>query len=131
MKFHHIGIIVKDIGSECNLYSLLGYNVECDIITDNTQFNKIVFLINPITRERIELIEPIDSRSTVYNLPKGYTHMCYQTEDLETDLAYIKQNKLGVVITKVLQAPAINNNKIVFIYLKNRNIIELVEIKSE
>jgi len=125
MKIHHIGIIVNSIEKEVELYTKLGYSVYGEIVSDEIQYNKILFL--QMGNEKIELIEPMDSRSSVHNLPKGYAHICYEVEDLDAYLDDFKEKRIGVVFTEKLTAPAIDNRSVVFAYLKNKSIVEFVE----
>lgn len=123
-KVHHIGNVVADIIESISLYSKLGYEVMGSIIIDEVQNNKIVFLNNG--ENIIELIEPLNEKSSIKNL-RGYAHICYEVDDIEIAKNYILENELGIVFTEKLVAPAINNRSIIFIYLKNGNIIELIE----
>ena len=125
MKVHHTGIIVNSIDKEVELYKALGYSVYGDIVNDEIQCNKILFL--QMGNEKIELIEPMDSKSSVYNLPKGYAHICYEVKDLDAHINDFKEKRIGVVFTEKLTAPAIDNRAIVFAYLKNKTIVEFVE----
>ena len=56
MKVHHTGIIVKDLEKNVILYIKLGYDQVSDIVVDNVQQNRVVFLQNQ--NHKIELIEP-------------------------------------------------------------------------
>jgi len=109
MRIHHIGIIVKNIEHDADLYEKLGYKKDADIIYDENQSNKILFLKN--NEETLELIEPINEKSTVYNLPVGYAHICYEVDDLDEYIKGFKEKKAGVVFTGKILAPAINTGK--------------------
>jgi len=125
MKIHHIGIIVNSIEKDVELYKKLGYSANEEIVNDEIQYNNILFLQRG--NEKIELIEPMDSRSSIYYLPKGYAHICYEVEDLDAFLDDFREKRIGVVFTDKLEAPAIDNRKVVFAYLKNKTIVEFVE----
>ena len=127
MKTHHVGIIVDSIEKDTELYKKLGYQQIGEPVNDMNQFNRILFLTNSLDGSRIELIEALDDRSSVINLPQGYAHICYETEDLDAAIEDLKREKIGVVFTKILVAPAIDNRSVVFAYLKNKTIIEFVE----
>ena len=128
MKLHHIGIIVSSIEEESAIYGFLGYQKDGSITEDTVQNNRILFLWHPDSKECIELIEPMNQQSSVINLPKGLAHLCYQVDNLDTAIAHIHNNKIGKVFTQKLCAPAIGNSEIVFVYFKNKSIIELVEL---
>lgn len=61
MKEHHIGIIVKSIEKDIDIYEKLGYRRESKIYVDEIQKNKVVFLNREGNDLLLELIEPIDS----------------------------------------------------------------------
>ena len=57
MKVHHTGIIVKDLEKNVILYIKLGYDQVSDIVVDNVQQNRVVFLQNQ--NHKIELTKPM------------------------------------------------------------------------
>lgn len=65
MKVHHTGIIVKDLEKNVILYTKLGYDVVSNIVVDNVQQNRVVFLQNQ--NHKIELIEPLNENSSIYH----------------------------------------------------------------
>jgi len=125
MKVHHVGIVVKDIEKACLLYRGLGYVQVDSIIEDNVQHNRLLFLKNG--ELLVELIEPINSSSPVYN-PRnlGYHHICYEVEDLDKAIFSFEDAGLGKIFTDKITAPAFNGRKVVFAILKNGTIIELL-----
>lgn len=129
MKLNHIGIVVSSIEKEKIYYEFLGYT-QTKYIEDDVQNNYLCFMQNVATGEVIELIEPMNESSTVYNLPKGLAHMCYETEDIEESIKQFKEKKIGIVFTNKIIAKAFDNNFVVFLYLRNKTVIELVEIKG-
>ncbi len=60
MKVHHTGIIVKDLKKNINLYIKLGYVQISDIVVDNIQQNKVVFMQKQ--NQTIEIIEPFNEK---------------------------------------------------------------------
>lgn len=129
MKLNHIGVVVSSIEKEKSYYEFLGYN-EFKYVEDDVQNNYLSFMKNVKTEEVIELIEPMNESSTVYNLPKGLAHLCYETDDIEKSMKEFKEEKMGIVVTNKIPAKAFDNNFVVFLYLRNKTIIELVEIKG-
>lgn len=124
MRIHHTGIITRNINDSIRIYEKLGYTLlKC--MRDDVQNNNVAFLINQDSF-MIELIEPIDSSSTVYNSPNGYHHMCYETNWGDDYLRVFQKLKIGKVFTKPFVAPAIDNRKVVFSCLKNGTIIEFI-----
>lgn len=129
MKLNHIGIVVSSIEKEKSYYEFLGYN-QIKHVEDDVQNNYLCFMKNETTGEVIELIEPIDENSSVYKLPKGLAHMCYETDDIEKSIKDFRDKKMGIVFTNKIIAKAFDGNFVIFLYLRNKTVIELVEIKG-
>jgi catechol 2,3-dioxygenase-like lactoylglutathione lyase family enzyme len=94
---------------------------------DEYQNNKLIFMKNVSDNEVIELIEPLNEKSTIYKCKKGYHHICYEVNALEDFLNEFKEKKVGIVFTQKIIAPAFGHKNIVFAYLKNGTIIEFLE----
>lgn len=124
-KIHHIGIVVKDLDKSVRIYSALGYILCNNEKQDNIQNNRVAFMKSPFSVD-IELIEPIDKSSTVYNFEEGYHHICYEAEPEEDIIQRFKEMKIGKIFTPSIQAPALNNRKIVFACLQNNTFIEFI-----
>lgn len=124
MKVHHMGIIVKDLEKNVILYTKLGYDVVSSIVVDNVQQNRVVFLQSQ--NHKIELIEPMNEKSSIYHFKEGYHHICYEVDDREAFLYDFKQLKIGKIFTKPMQAPAIDNREIVFACLTNGTFVEFL-----
>lgn len=127
MKFNHVGIRVNDLEKSILIYENLGYSLVQDICDDIIQNNRLAFLKNISTGEVIELIQPIDSNSTVINSKQGYHHICYEVKCIDEFIKEFKKKKIGVVFTRKIKAPAFNNRNIIFAYLKNDTIVEFLE----
>lgn len=127
MKLNHMGIVVKDIQKSLVIYQNIGYNLISSIIIDNIQNNKLIFLENILTREKIELIEPVNERSTVFNFKGGYHHLCYEVRNIDEFILDFRKNKLGIIFTSKITAPAFDNKNVIFAYLKNNTIVEFLE----
>jgi hypothetical protein len=113
------------------MYESLGYRKESDVIIDNIQNNRLLFLKDMSSWQVLELIEPIDERSTVYNTNlQGYHHICYEVDDMGRHIEEFNAMGIGKLFTKTINAPAFNNRRIVFAYLKNRTIIEFLEAEK-
>lgn len=119
-----MGIIVKALEKNITLYIKLGYDQVSNIIVDDIQQNKIVFLQNQ--NHKIELIEPMNEKSSIYHFKEGYHHICYEVDDREAFLYDFKQLKIGKIFTKPMQAPAIDNRGIVFACLTNGTFVEFL-----
>ena len=124
MKVHHTGIIVKDLEKNVVLYTKFGFDVVSNIVVDNVQQNRVVFLQNQ--NHKIELIEPLNEKSSIYHFKEGYHHICYEVDDREAFLYDFKQLKIGKIFTKPMLAPAIGNREIVFACLTNGTFVEIL-----
>lgn len=124
MKVHHIGIVVKNLEKNIALYTKLAYAPISDVINDNIQHNKVVFLQNQC--HTIELIEPLDENSSIYHFKEGYQHICYEVENSDVFLNDFKQLNIGKIFTKPIQAPAINNREVIFACLTNGTFVEFL-----
>ena len=125
MKAHHIGIIVRDMEKSIKIYSKMGYVLKDKIIADRNQNNRIAFLTSAFSIP-IELIEPIDESSSIYNLKISYHHICYEAERGEDIVTEFKKMQIGKVFTQPIHAPAIDNRQVVFAYLRNETFVELI-----
>lgn len=131
MKIHHIGYLCKNIEKTVNEFIKLGYSIKQDTINDEYRRIKIIFLTNE--NYQIELIQPIDKQSPLYNLIKIYKnvpyHICYMVKNLESTIEQLKQNGY-IVIQEPLCAPAIQGKTVCFLSKSTIGIIELLENKD-
>ena len=125
MKLNHIGIIVKNIDKSINLYAKLGYSYSSRIIKDYVQNNRIALLQSDSLPD-IELIEPMDENSSVYNFKEGYHHMCYESEIGEDIICKFRDMRIGKIFTPPIVAPALDGRKVVFACLQNCTFTELI-----
>ena len=124
MKEHHIGIIVKSIEKDIDIYEKLGYRRESKIYVDEIQKNKVVFLYREGNDLLLELIEPIDRTSTVYTAQLGYHHICYEVNsDNEVNDMY-KVKGTGIIFLRKVRAVALKNRCVSFAMLQNGFIVE-------
>ena len=124
MKEHHVGIKVLQLEKNIELYSKLGYQQASPITIDGIQNNRIVFLQNQ--SQRIELIESINEKSSIFRFKDGYHHICYESEDEENIINTFKEARIGKIFTKPIVAPALENREVVFACLQNGLFIELI-----
>lgn len=125
LRLHHIGIIVRDIEKNIKVYSKLGYQLNKNIISDYSQNNRIAFMCSDFSTA-IELIEPINELSSIYNFREGYHHICYEAEQGEDIVQLFKTMKIGKIFTKPIIAPALGNQEVVFACLQNGTFIEFI-----
>ena len=128
MKFHHIGIAVKEIEKTAAVYVQGGYN-KSTITFDPIQNVNICWLVKD-GMPTIELLAPVDEKSPVNNTleKNGVTpyHTCYIVDDIESAVKELRKQKY-IIVSKPEPAVAINNCKVAFLYNKNIGLIELVE----
>lgn len=125
MKINHIGVIVKNIERDIRLYTKLGYILKGKIWVDNIQNNRIAILRSDFSPD-IELIEPIDRNSSVYNFDSGYHHVCYESEREENIIEFFQSIKIGKIFTPPIVSPAFNNRCVVFACLRNGTFVEFL-----
>ena len=127
LEFHHIGIATKNIPETVKKYTLLGYTPST-VITDTIQNSAICFL-KKAGQPLIELIEPLNEESPVYNLLKKTGthpyHICYKTEFLTRDIEFLKKHSY-IVVQNPVRASALAMKEVCFLFNKDFGIIELV-----
>lgn len=128
MKFHHIGVAVKDIDKTASVYVAGGYK-QSDTTFDPVQNVNICWL----TKEgmpTVELLAPVDDSSPVCKTleKNGVTpyHTCYTVDNIETAMDALRKMKY-VAVSKPEVAPAISNSKVAFMFNRNVGLIEIVE----
>lgn len=128
MKFHHIGVAVKEIEKTATVYVQGGYNKSA-ITFDPIQNVNICWLVKD-GMPTVELLAPVDEKSPVNKTleKNGVTpyHTCYIVDDIESAVKELRKQKY-IVVSKPEPAVAINNCKVAFLYNKNIGLIELVE----
>jgi len=128
MKIHHVGYLVVDIDKAINDLIGLGYELEGEACVDKKRNIKIQFLKNE--GYLIELVSPLNDSSPVNSTLKktgsSPYHFCYETPVLIEQVTKLKQHGY-IVIAEALEAPAIGNKKVVFLYKNSVGIVELVE----
>lgn len=128
MKFHHIGVAVREINATAAMYVAGGYN-QSETIFDPNQNVNICWL----TKEGmplVELLEPVDENSPVSGILErnGVTpyHICYVVDDIDKAVNDLRKMKY-IVVCKPVSAVAIRDCKVSFLFNKNVGLIELVE----
>ncbi|MDY3271921.1 MAG: VOC family protein [Prevotella sp.] len=128
MRFHHIGVAVKDISLTAAVYVAGGYH-QSETIYDPKQNINICWLKKegmPV----VELLEPVDETSPVNKTleKNGVTpyHTCYIVDDIENAMKELRKMKY-VIVSQPVEAIAIHGCKVCFLYHKNVGLIELVE----
>ena len=128
LRFHHIGYAVHDILVTAEYYIKAGWTLS-DIQTDTVQNTKIVFL----SKEKmplIELVAPVDETSPIVKtLEKAGVstyHICYEADDIQQAVAELRKQKY-IPLFNPVEAVALDNRKICYLYNKSVGLIEIVE----
>lgn len=128
LKVHHIGYLVKRIEKAKEKFIELGYMVESDIVYDDIRKIDICFLIKD--GYRVELVSPKSDDSVVSGLMSKYKnspyHICYECDDYDEAYNYLTSNGY-VAMGELLDAPAIQGHKVVFLMNSMLGMIELIK----
>lgn len=126
--FHHIGYVTDSIRDTSEFYLQAGYQATA-IIEDEVQRVHICFL----TKDgfpRIELIEPVDENSSVNKILKktgvAPYHVCYEVEDIGEAYDELVDNQGFIPLFRPVEAIALENRLICYLYRKEVGFIELV-----
>jgi methylmalonyl-CoA/ethylmalonyl-CoA epimerase len=131
MKFDHVGIAVENIEEyfEKMLHPVLGIPDLSDILIDPLQGCRIAFATSS-NGVRLELIEPLDEHSPVYQILQkkkgGLYHMCFEATHFEEDLKRCLDHKF-IALSKAQPAVAFNDRRVIFLSSPTFEVIELVE----
>lgn len=132
LKVHHIGYLVKKIDAAIKEFTKLGYTIYLDTVYDDIRKVNICFMEKD--GYVVELISPVDSESVVAGLLKKYKnspyHICYETQDLEKELALLTENGYTAIDTPT-PAPALEGRRVVFLMNAYLGMIELLEVPHE
>jgi methylmalonyl-CoA/ethylmalonyl-CoA epimerase len=131
MRFHHIGYAVANIDRFVEDFFVpvfaplsIGHK-----ISDAIQRVTICFA-RMQGDTLIELVEPLGADSPVNSIISscrgGVYHLCYEVEDLDRELARLRQKRC-MPVGKPVPAAAFNGRRIVFLLTPQRDLIELVE----
>ena len=131
MKFHHIGIIVKNIDKALlNLNTILDIKKKSKIFLDRKWKVKVIFLHDSRNKIIFEIIEPLNSKSPIStSLKKNINilnHVAFQSKNFNQDKKKIFLAG-GIPVTEALEAIAFKNKKIQFFLTKENFLIELIE----
>ena len=132
MKFHHIGIAVREIEKTAAVYVQGGYKQS--VTTFDPEQNVNICWLTKNGMPTVELLAPVDDTSPVCKtLEKNGVipyHICYIVDDIEATVGELRKMKY-VIVVKTVEAPAIHNCKVCFLFNKNVGLIELVESPAE
>jgi methylmalonyl-CoA/ethylmalonyl-CoA epimerase len=128
MRLHHVGVITGNLADSMNFYITLGYAASA-IYADPLQKARIV-LMQKAHEPLIELIEPDSPDSPaarwIQRIAAGPYHTCYEVDNLETMVAFLRRHRLFPVI-KPVPAVAFNMRRVVFLWGESSGLLELLE----
>lgn len=127
MKFHHIGLCCSNILLEKKIYMKAGANNFTKIYIDKKIKVKVCFF--KFGGLRYELVSPLIKSSPITNLIKKKTriyHVAYTVKNINKKIKYFI-DRGGIQVYPITKAKALNNKKICFIFMSNKDLIELIE----
>ena len=128
MKIHHVGYLVKKTEKAIRAFEALGYRLTREPVLDEYRQADICFLEKD--GYVVELVSPVSRESVVADLIKrlGNTpyHICYETEDMEEDLARLREQHY-VMCSELHEALALDGRRVCFLIHPYLGMIELLE----
>ncbi len=132
-RINHFGIVVKNIDKhlDVNFKHLFNTDFIGQKIFDPLQKANVLFI--KIDGGTIELVEPIDETSPVFQFvkkkPAGYHHICIEVENIDDALKECEKNR-QLIVSSPKPAIAFNNRRIAFVVGPDRLLWELLEAKG-
>jgi methylmalonyl-CoA epimerase len=131
LRFSHIGVAVPSIKQALVTYqAVFGYVVLSGPFDDPIQQVSVCFLGTGEPGDlTMELVEPLGSDSPVTKVLArgiGAYHICYEVDDMEAALKYVR-SKSCIVVSKPVPAIAFKGKRISWFYTPTRQLVELVE----
>lgn len=124
MKFHHIGIAVRNIEKELQNYmNILDIEITGGIVFDSNQSARLCML----TLRDGTQFELVEGTPVEKYLKKGVQmyHACYEVADIDEEIGRLEQ-KHSIVVSGPSPAVLFNGKKVAFLYT-TIGLIELVE----
>jgi methylmalonyl-CoA/ethylmalonyl-CoA epimerase len=131
LSFHHVGFVVASIDKAVEPLRLtLQASWNGEIIHDPKQDVRVAFLEGDSPGDPLfELVEPASEGSPVRTFLAdggGLHHVCYETDELEGELARLRG--LGaLIVQKPTPAVAFGMRRIAWVYTRQKLLIELLE----
>lgn len=125
MDFDHVGIAVKHIVSyRSEILHPMGV-IEMSTIYED--FDSKIAFCTTSNGVRLELIEPMNENSPVWNVVKknegGLSHICFKSVDFDKDI----QLSCLRMIREPKEAKAFNWKRVAFFLTLSNEVIEIVE----
>ncbi|MBC2733196.1 MAG: methylmalonyl-CoA epimerase [Desulfobacteraceae bacterium] len=133
MIIDHIGIVVKNIVKGiAHWEEVFGYKQATKVVENTRQKVKVVFLQKEGSIA-IKLTEPTSDSSPIYKFALkggGLHHLCFKCNQIDDEISRLKDIGLRL-LAKPEPGEAFENEKIAFIYAKNRMNIELIDTNKK
>jgi methylmalonyl-CoA/ethylmalonyl-CoA epimerase len=131
LRFSHIGVAVPSIRQAITTYQdIFCYVVLSGPFDDPVQHVSVCFIGTGEPGDlTIELVAPLDDNSPVTKvLAKGIGayHVCYEVDDIEAALEYVRSQGC-IVVSRPVPATAFKGKRIAWFYTPTRQLVELVE----
>lgn len=128
---HHVGFVVASIADAAPQFAgALDSHWGGEIIHDPLQAARVSFLQSKVAANPLfELVEPVGEDSPVWKFLArggGLHHLCYQVEDLETQLQ-VSRDKGALVVRQPAPAVAFGGRRIAWVFTKTKLLIEYLE----
>ena len=128
MRFHHVGVITRELDAAIRLYETFGYALTRRV-NDHVQLAEIV-LLERDDGPMVELVSPSDRRSPamqwIKKLEAGAYHTCYEVDDLKAAAATLADHGVRTVMEPVA-AVAFDGRPVTFLWGRNVGLIELLQ----
>lgn len=128
LEFHHVGLLVKNINKTVEHYSLV-YGAESISGITMIHSEKVnVCFVKIGSDSFIELVEPLNEESNVYQLiQKGikYYHIGYKVEDIYDEVQRLEA--LNYKSLYFFNSEAFGGKKCIFLISPEAHLIELIE----
>jgi methylmalonyl-CoA/ethylmalonyl-CoA epimerase len=101
-KIHHVGIVVRDLEEAYRFYrDVLGLHVHKTAVVKDQGVKAALLTVG---HSEIELLEPIDAKTGVARFlekrGEGMHHVCFETDDVERELAAAKAKGIPLIDEK-------------------------------
>ena len=125
---HHLGIAVKDIAKEAEIYcSLMGFEAETGILREPPQKVDVQFSV--LNGFRIELIQAISEDSPILGFIKRggiLNHICYESIDIEATVKNLKKDKGLFQTVDIIKASTLDDCYYSFFAKPSGEVLEII-----
>lgn len=127
MRFHHIGLLVRDVPAGQRLIeTFYGGHATGSPVDDPLQGATVQFF--DCGGATIELVAPLGAASHLHNVlarsGEHLAHVCYEVPDLGAAIERLRAARAVLISRK--PAVAFGNREVAFLFLPNHLIVELL-----